>query len=85
VEVLADLRISPLFKESRTQTVDRGGGGHRGADEKLQNAIFRGPSPDPLQQRVTMREAALDCLLPIAARRSIEQQCPVFIEEIAKI
>jgi len=85
VDAMADLRITPLFKESRTQTVGTGGGGHWGADEKMQNAIFRGPAPDPLHQRVTTREAALDCLLPIAARRSIEQQRPVFIEEIAKI
>jgi predicted dehydrogenase len=86
VDRLADLRISPLFKPSRTLTVPKASGGsHWGADEKLHNSIFRGPIPDPLHQRVTTREAALACLLPIAARRSIEQQRPVFIEEIAKI
>jgi hypothetical protein len=51
----------------------------------LQNSIFRGPLPDPLRQRVTNREAAFECLLPIAARRSIEQQRMVFIEELIKI
>ena len=83
---MAELRITPLFKESRTETVgEGGGGGHWGADERLQNSIFRGPVPDPLHQRVTLREAALECLLPIAARRSVEQQRTVFIEELVKI
>jgi hypothetical protein len=86
VEGMADIRITPLFKESRTQTVGQGGsGGHWGADEKLHKSIFRGPVPDPLHQRVTVREAAFECLLPIAARRSIEQQRTVFIEELVKI
>jgi predicted dehydrogenase len=86
VEGMADIRITPLFKASRTQTVGQGGGGgHWGADNKLHKSIFRGPVPDPLHQRVTVREAALECLLPIAARRSIEQQRTVFIEELVKI
>jgi hypothetical protein len=85
VEGLADIRITPLYKESRTLTVGKGGAGHWGADERLHNSIFRGPVPDPLHQRITLREAALECLLPIAARRSIEQKCPVFIEELVKI
>jgi predicted dehydrogenase len=86
VENLAEIRITPLFKPSRAQVVPKGGGGsHWGADERLHQSIFRGPVPDPLHQRVTLREAALECLLPIAARRSIEQQRPVFIEELVKI
>jgi hypothetical protein len=86
VEGLADIRITPLFKESRTLTVGKGGGGgHWGSDERLHQSIFRGPVPDPLHQRITVREAALECLLPIAARRSIEQKRPVFIEELVKI
>ena len=86
VEVMAELRITPLFKESRTLVVGKGGGGsHWGADERLHQSIFRGSVPDPLHQRITVREAALECLLPVAARRSIEQKRPVFIEEIAKI
>ena len=82
---MADIRVTPLFKESRTLTVPKAGGGHWGADAKLHNSIFRGPVPDPLHQRVTVREAAMACLLPIAARRSIEQQRRVFVEELVKI
>jgi hypothetical protein len=62
-----------------------GGGSHWGADGRLHQSIFRGPVPDPLHERITLREAALECLLPIAARRSIEQQRPVFIEELVKL
>jgi hypothetical protein len=83
---MAEIRITPLFKPSRTQVVAKGGGGsHWGADERLHQSIFRGPVPDPLHQRITLREAAFECLLPIAARRSIEQQRPVAIEELVKI
>jgi predicted dehydrogenase len=86
VEGMAELRITPLFKPSRTQVVAKGGGGsHWGADERLHQSIFRGPVPDPLHQRITLREAAFECLLPIAARRSIEQQRPVAIEELVKL
>jgi predicted dehydrogenase len=85
VDHLAEIRITPLFKESRTQTVGEGGGGHWGSDAKMQDMIFRGPVPDPLHQGATPRQAALACLVGIAARRSIEQQRPVFIEELVKI
>ena len=84
-----EIRVTPLFKESRTMGIEKEPegitGGHWGSDAKLQNSIFRGPLPDPLHQRSTNREAALACLLTIAARRSIEQQRPVFIEELVKI
>jgi predicted dehydrogenase len=84
-DVLADIRITPLFKDSRTETVGAGGGGHWGSDTKMQDLIFRGPRPDPLHQAATPREAALACLLGIAGRRSIELQRPVFIEELVKL
>lgn len=51
----------------------------------MQDMIFRGPKPDPLHQAATPREGALASLVGIAARRSIEQQRPVFIEELVKI
>jgi predicted dehydrogenase len=85
VDVLAEIRVTPLFKPSRTLTVPKGGASHWGSDERLHESIFRGPVPDPLHQRITVREAALECLLPIAARRSVEQQRPVFIEELVKL
>ena len=60
-------------------------GGHWGSDKRLQDSLFRGPIPDPLHQRTTNREAAFACLLPIAARRSVEQQRTVFLEELVKL
>jgi len=53
----------PLFKASRTQTVGQGGGGgHWGADNKLHKSDFSAdPCSDPLHQKVTVREAALEC------------------------
>ncbi|MGA3325690.1 MAG: Gfo/Idh/MocA family oxidoreductase [Terriglobia bacterium] len=87
VEEPLEIRVTPLFKESRTMGAERQNstGGHWGSDSKLQDSIFRGPIPDPLHQRSTNREAAFACLLTIAARRSIEHQRPVFIEELVKL
>ncbi len=67
------------------ETVAAGGGDHWGSDTRMQDMIFRGPRPDPLHQAATPREAALASLLGIAARRSIEQQRPIKIEELVKI
>ena len=85
VDALAEIRVTPLFKESRTQTIVSGGGDHWGSDTKMQDMIFRGPKPDPLHQAATPREAALASLVGIAGRRSIEQQRPIFIEELVKL
>ncbi len=86
VNGVADIRISTLFGKSRTYTVQRSGtGGHGGADPKLQDRIFRGPVPDRLNQAAGTRDGALSILIGIAARRSIEQQRPIMIEELVKI
>jgi len=86
VNGVADIRISTLFGKSRTYTVQRtGAGGHGGADPKLQDRIFRGPVPDRLNQAAGTRDGALSILIGIAARRSIEQQRPIMIEELVKI
>jgi predicted dehydrogenase len=85
VDALAEVRITPLFKESRTLKVQEKPGGHWGGDAKMLDMIFRGPKPDPLHQAATPREAALACLVGIAARRSIERQRPIHVEELVKI
>lgn len=61
VDGLAEIRITPLFRESRTMTVGKGGAGHWGSDEKLQNSIFRGPVPDPLHQRISLARVSGPC------------------------
>lgn len=85
VDALAEVRITPLFKESRTMTVNPEAGGHWGGDTKMLDMIFRKPKPDTLHQAATPREAALACLVGIAVRRSIERQRPIHVEELLKI
>jgi len=85
VGTLAEIRISPLFKESRTLAVNPQGGGHWGADTKMLDMIFRGPKPDPLNQVATPRQAALASLVGIAARHSIENRRPIAVHELAKL
>jgi len=82
---LADFRITPLFGKTRTFTIPHSGGGHWGADQKMQDMIFRGPIPDPLGQTAGTRAGALSIMIGVASRRSIEQQKPMFIEELVKI
>lgn len=82
---LADFRITHNFKTSKTFGIRSGGSGHWGADQKMQDRIFRKPGPDPLGQAAGSREGALSILTGIAARRSIEQKRPFKIEELVKI
>ena len=84
-ESLADFRITELFGKTRSfKMTNRDRRGHGGADPKLQDRIFRN-APDPLNQAAGTRDGALSIMIGIAARRSIEQQRPVFIEELVKI
>ena len=85
VEGMADFRITKHFGKSRTSIIPQGGGGHWGSDDKMQDMIFRGPVPDPLGQTAGSRAGALSIMIGVAARRSIEQQRPMFIEDLVKI
>jgi len=85
VDHLADIRVTKLFDKTRTFTVPKGGPGHWGADDKMQDMIFRGPIADPLGQTAGSRAGALSIMIGVAARRSIEQEQPMFIEELVKI
>ena len=86
IDRLADLRITMLQGKSRTFTITQSGdGGHWGADDKMQDMIFRGPIPDPLGQTAGSRAGALSIMIGVTARRSIEQQRPIAIEELLKI
>jgi predicted dehydrogenase len=85
VENLAEFRITESFKSSRTFALKPGGGGHWGADQVMQDQIFRTKEPDTLGRRAGSREGALSAMIGIAARRSIEQSRPVKIEELVKI
>jgi len=83
---LAEFRITPLFKDSRTFVIPKvSGNDHWGADEKMQDMIFRKNIPDPLRQKAGSRDGVLSAMIGIAARRSIEQMRPFKIEELIKI
>lgn len=82
---IADFRLTPLFGKTRAYSLQQGEpGGHGGADPKLQDRIFRN-TPDTLKQAAGTRDGALSILIGIAARRSIEQQRPVMIDELVEL
>ncbi len=81
----AEFRLTKLFGTTKHYIMQANEpGGHGGADPKLQNRIFRN-EPDRLQQAAGTRDGALSILIGIAARRSIEQQRPIFIDELVKL
>ena len=85
VENLAEFRITQNFKATKTFSLPAGGGGHWGADQVMQDQIFRKTEPDPLGRPSGSREGALSALVGIAARHSIEQGRPIKIDELVKI
>ncbi|MEW5901943.1 MAG: Gfo/Idh/MocA family oxidoreductase, partial [Acidobacteriota bacterium] len=85
VENLAEFRVTQSFQSSRTFGLKPGGGGHWGADQVMQDQIFREPKPDPLGRKAGSRDGALSALIGIAARRSIEQERPLRIDELARL
>ncbi len=85
VENMADFRVTHSFGQSYTFGLSSGGSGHWGADQIMQDRIFRNPGPDRLQRSAGSRDGALSILIGIAARRSIEQERPFKIEELVKI
>ena len=60
--------------------------GHGGGDQRMLDYIFVDPSaPDPLGLMAGTRDGALSILIGIAARRSIEEQRAVRIEELTDL
>jgi predicted dehydrogenase len=84
-ENMADFRITHNFGQTKTFGLSSGGSGHWGADQIMQDQIFRNPGPDRLERGAGSRDGALSILIGIAARRSIEQERPFKIEELVKI
>lgn len=84
-ESLADFRITHNFGKTQTFGLTSGGSSHWGADQVMQNRIFRKPGEDLLGQGAGSRDGAMSILIGIAARRSIEQERPFKIEELVKI
>ncbi len=66
--------------------VEAARGGHGGGDSRLQDKIFRDPNmADPYKHSAGSRDGAMSCLIGVAARKSIELQRPVKIEELTDI
>ncbi len=84
VERLGDLRLTRHFKGTIETGIGEGGGGHWGADEKMQDMIFRG-APDPMEQSAGTRAGAMSVLIGVGARHSIEQNRRITIDEMVKI
>ncbi len=84
VDRLADFRLTRKFKGTLETTIGEGGAGHWGADDKMQDMIFRG-APDPMGQNAGTRAGAMSILIGIGARHSIEQNRKITIDEMVKI
>ena len=85
VDAAAELRLTRVFGDTRTWTVQRGSGEHGGADRKLKDSLFVPDSADPLGQKAGSREGVLSSLIGIAARTSIETGETVRIEDLVEI
>ncbi|MCG6928889.1 MAG: Gfo/Idh/MocA family oxidoreductase [Acidobacteria bacterium] len=85
VDGAGHLRVTRIFGDTRTWTVQRGTGGHGGADEKLKDSLFAPDRSDPLGQRAGSREGVLSSLIGIAARTSIETGERVKIHDLVEI
>jgi predicted dehydrogenase len=84
-ENLADFRITHNFGKTRTFGLGSGGEGHWGADQVMQDRIFRSPGEDLLGQGAGSRDGAMSILIGIAARRSIERRRPFKIDELVSL
>lgn len=82
---LAEFRLTRNFKGTETFGLGAEGGGHWGADQVMQDQIFRGNEADPLGRMAGSRDGSLSILIGIAARRSIEQRRPFRIDELVKL
>ncbi len=80
------LEVFPLFEESYKIDVQVEEGGHGGGDVRLLKDIFlENHSDDPLQRKAGGFDGAMSILTGIAARRSIEKNKPVKINELVKL
>lgn len=87
-----DVRYDEIFlmknfaSDYEIMRVEAAKGGHGGGDSRLQDKIFRDPGmADPYRHSAGTRDGAMSCLIGIAARKSIEEQRPVNIEELTDI
>ncbi len=74
------------FGDYKKIQIHSGKGGHGGGDKPLQDRIFVDPNmPDPLRHAAGTRDGVMSIMIGIAARKSIEEQRPVRIEELTSL
>ncbi|MFW5980665.1 MAG: Gfo/Idh/MocA family protein [Halanaerobiaceae bacterium] len=82
----ARLEVFPLFDESYEVEVEVEEGGHGGGDIRLLKDIFlKETEEDPLQRKAGGMDGAMSILTGVAARRSIEWEKVVRIDELVDI
>ena len=73
-------------REHEMIKVEAAKGGHGGGDTRLQDKIFRNPDmADPYKHAAGSRDGVMSAIIGIAARKSIEENRPVKIEELTSI
>jgi hypothetical protein len=80
-----EIRVTQNFGRTELLNVPWGEGGHFGGDRGLLDGLFRPGAQDPHNQRADSRAGAMSLLTGVAAVRSIDEQRPVRVDEIARI
>ena len=80
------LEVFPLFEESYEIEVEVEEGGHGGGDERLLEDIFlENTESDPLERKAGAYDGSMSILTGIAARRSIEREEAIKINNLVDI
>jgi predicted dehydrogenase len=81
-----EIMVMDNFGDYHLEKVFHSSGGHGGGDQRLQDKIFDNPDlPDPLKHSAGTRDGAFSILIGIAARKSIEENRKVRIEELTDL
>lgn len=81
-----EIMVSDNFGKYELVKVPRVRAGHGGGDARLQDKIFRNPNmEDPYKHSAGTRDGAMSCLIGVAARKSIDENRIIRIEELTDI
>lgn len=81
-----EIQVTENFGDTQYIRVKHGGGGHGGGDVRMQDKVFVDPNAeDKYKQSAGSRDGAMSVLIGIAARKSIEEQRRVKIEDLTSL
>ncbi|MEN6455874.1 MAG: Gfo/Idh/MocA family oxidoreductase [Prolixibacteraceae bacterium] len=81
-----EIMVSKTWEDYQLVRVPRVRAGHGGGDQRLQDKIFKDPAmADPYRHAAGTRDGAMSILISIAARKSIEENRTVKIQELTDI